>query len=601
MALPILYKQKQTILYELLSFKDKRQKGEFILKHLPELSQHRHFFSRGNSIPHSLKNAIADYFKAEGIEPSEHTYAKYLKIFCEQWFRANKNALKDPEQSKKLAVVREAYTMAEFILAHTGTGHFSSISTAKGFFIGSQYKILNYIRYARANPSSLYNAKLYQQDEFSKYIIFVQKLNDPLLNQHLSDLTCAREAIIPNLDEDFALAKRSDWQARINGQKVHDYIVSILAKNPDTRKWINQQSNKWFFSRKVKQLLKASYITAQYERLNDQLAHTNQINLSSDKILISKTIKVCDTNPAIIRGNYHLLPPETRDNPINLYQHNLSLANESDSAINLIRCGHIHSKEAAKQYVTEMIKLTKPQAITGERLIVDNRLMYNVSIPRFGESKIINQHQAWITEAIAEHNETNPQQQIKALFLNFPPKKYLQNSTANQEALNSLYEYISKHNEHKNLLAKNSKYEKLFKMFEQHWNNSKYYSGKDGYNFAFILQYLCSCLEIGFSEGCKSNKDRGSMKKMHDEIYYAKLQQSQSEEPEDIEQFFTLKPKDIAYGQQIVLNNSSAHITQLNTSYSGNKNTAGVDELLANLGFKDKRTFIIGKAAQVGT
>ncbi len=489
-----------------------------------------------------------------------------------------------------------------------------SYSVIKNFMTSQDYK-----KYSQNNPSSKYNALKYQQRLINKYVILLTNLSNDekvctkaqtSINNEISKLQEILGTINPNKEEHFENAKKNDWKVmreipNINGQstcmELERYYQCFFDQLRKDFPAINIFSNN-----SIKKQLQLSYIEVQRQELNRSLDQNFMVPLFNNVSLTSSTEKICNTNPSIIRGKYNNLPQETKDDPINMYKHTIEINNNDViTQHSIIRNGHIHGGSlddlnyvppAAEKYIAEMIKLSSFVAKDGFRVLVDNRLMYGHSWLG-GEGKLYKYHKDAILRAVDKYNKEidNGQkcgEKLKIYFLNFPPKNW-QRKEDNIENLNGLISDIISSTKHAELKESNSTYKMFFEFMSASINDAKYFYGEKGYNLGFATQYIGTSLGIAYSEGCKSNKDRGSMKKMHDEIYYAKsvLEISNSGQSffknfNRLNQIFSL--------QQIVLNNSSAHITGLNTAYSGNKNTSGVDNLLAKLGFRDIRTLFTG-------
>jgi hypothetical protein len=117
---------------------------------------------------------------------------------------------------------------------------------------------------------------------------------------------------------------------------------------------------------------------------------------------------------------------------------------------------------------------------------------------------------------------------------------------------------------------------------------------EDGYLLSFLGEYLAEKAGIPFMEGCKSNKDRGSTKRLCDEILMHMTQKIfERGDLTDSYTFQNLKEdvlnpiaSDADDIRQLIANSDSSDSTFFNTSIAGNKNIAGMGHLFENLGMK---------------
>jgi hypothetical protein len=413
-------------------------------------------------------------------------------------------------------------------------------------------------------------------------------------------------------------------------QKIGDIKISEINKNPTVKDFqlkIQGQDVKKYVKKELKidnEEFKIKLIKAEFNilrrKLNQELKKDSnnkfnfQITLNNNRTLESKVEHVVDTNPSILK-EYLKVRNKTStvmkyfikfikfirqlfnktnvkstienntlndiDYPINLYKHIIKLNNKEEERT-IIRNGHIHSLEAARLYLEKMIVLSNFTDDYGNKVIVDNRLMYDV---RFRESDLINNHIKFINAAIEEHNAQNPNNKVRIINFNLQPQYMFGISTSNINKFIEFNNMITNNANHIDLSQNDYKYKFIYNMLEYVINNpSKFIStgGENGYNLGFILEYLSTSLGIGFSEGCKSNKDRGSMKKLNDEWFYAKLNLLSEEELQKLKfkDFFKLDDKNINTYKEIYHNNSSNLITMLNTKYPGNKNFSAMGNKL---------------------
>jgi hypothetical protein len=581
-----------------LSVNNREEKKDRLIKNLLDLSKNRNYLSSdSNTVTNTIKNAVLDLIRAEGIEnPTNNQLNDRLS-----------KLLNEAKLSRRLDRVDESRIDS---LINLCKNHKIKMLSDSGLFFGRNYQDLNYIHNAKNNPSSIYNAINHKQQTIDKYIICLNELSSNLkinnknnLNKYIEQLTNTKKHIgEPDLNRDYRSATKKDWQVNISYERRTQKIEIFFNKVINELRSINPGCSE-LNKKSVNKLIKNAYIKAQYTVLNAEKNINTEYKVTGGNIkLTSNTEKLCNTNPSIIRGKYNQLPKETRDDPINLYKHIIKISVDGkEHTHSIIRNGHIHGgslkntsyiPEAARKYVEEMARLSTFKNKDGVKILVDNRLMYDRIGPG-GESKLNAYHKEAITRAVNAYNIEHKDEPIKIIFLNFPPKNY-QNVSKNKESITDLRnDIINQEGNHAKLYEDDGLYRSFFDMLDKNKTNPEYFSGKNGYDYAFVVQYVCSRLGIAFSEGCKSNKDRGSMKKMHDEIYYAKLYQTSAGSAEStIKDFFKIKSEKIF--QDVVLNNSSAHITGLNTSYSGNKNTSGVNWLLSSLGFKNRNIFFKG-------
>lgn len=222
-------------------------------------------------------------------------------------------------------------------------------------------------------------------------------------------------------------------------------------------------------------------------------------------------------------------------NPINLYQHTIKIDSAGDSETishTIIRTGALHSVEAAKEYIKAMISLApdkdEPTYIKGELILVDNRMLLHIDPTNtIHEAPLLKNHKEYLKEALKElEKEKLDNEKTYIFYLNFQDKDYglAKPSQDHYDSLmylrNALKKRIDKliklEQDHELKQANGANLEKIeffYKLFEEVSAYEDRHVGIDGLNMAFLLQYLCRSLGIPYSEGCKSNKDRGGMKK----------------------------------------------------------------------------------------
>jgi hypothetical protein len=235
----------------------------------------------------------------------------------------------------------------------------------------------------------------------------------------------------------------------------------------------------------------------------------------------------------------------------------------------------------------------------GRVLLIDNRLMYDTTLPK-GEAKLIRKHQRLIDEAIVRYNEGKPNNKELAIaHLNLPSKKYLgmnkQNTQNNIAAFNSIHSALLKSENHSTRLEDDPSYKMCFNFMTRHMNDANYFSGENGHKMAFAMKILCNKNKGVPSGGCKSAKDRDGAQKVFDEVYSALLclkngnNEHVSENPDEF--FDNIPEKYLPVLQNGVIQNGIGDITRLNTSFPGSKNFSALVPLLNRLGFKDRSAF----------
>lgn len=426
-----------------------------------------------------------------------------------------------------------------------------------------------------ANPVSRHNFYLHQKGLINKYLNLIKTVKNKSSKEYeqiKKELT-----ILEKINDSYLENERNEPIFEIANKHLWGYLDRYMKPIIKNLK-ITSKS------------LKLAQIQAQHEILNAEYGKNTPriISLGNNKELNSSIMSIKgETKPSITRGVKGL--PEKIDHcMINAYYDQQQI---DDDLMRTLRCGHIDNTKAAEQYVAEMSELSTTNNEHEKKIIIDNRLMYDTNIPFYKESHLITKHQTLIKAAIEKFNEKNPDNRLKIFFLNLPPKNF-QSFNKNGMAIANLIGNIKDLVLHHELMKNDSKYRIMYQMLENHCYDETCFSGAKAYDFGFIIQYLSSKLGIGYSVGCKSNKDRGSMNKLHDEIFFAKLNLLNYEQLKNMnmEEFFNIKNNTVeqieAY-RNIMYNNSSALITNLNTSYPGNKNMAAMEELLKDLGFSD--------------
>ena len=325
--------------------------------------------------------------------------------------------------------------------------------------------------------------------------------------------------------------------------------------------------------------------------------------------------QVVRTNASIARYSKNREDDEAK-RPINLYRHNYTVyfpgIETSRVQSTAVRLGGLTDVNAAETYLKVMLNtamININTATNAERTvpIVDNRLMYFKS-GIGGERHLINAHRLNVSAALERmQQDFLPMQgigEVRYLSLNFSPKDYVDTET-NLQSLTELKKIMTALPQFQTLMTQRV-FSNVYSMFSMAIENKAYQSKTKGFGLGFLVEYLCAALSIPYSEGCKSNKDRGSSKKMYDEIYLAKLFSDALSDSltGDFGEFFTLSSQhEIEDARLILEQSSSSLITELNTSVAGNINLSAITDLLKevlppNIPYK---TFFTGMGKKLKT
>jgi hypothetical protein len=587
------------------SLEPKKEQVAYIKKnivyHLPDIIKHRNTWSRlfSYDIPDLFKNLVINMLQREKCNITQADFNQAIVDICKNYLSCDEAV----EVSDNASIAR-----VQQICKYAASNYFefdmdSIRIQSKPYFMGDHYQQLCYKDDAKNNASSLYNAKIYQRNTLSKFIKAFEMLSEEIkefdgyevgytarqCDSHIEYCRTLIDHICPNLEEDWKVAGSGDWDIHINGVRIdiESQIVGFLEESCE-KHGIN-----------FKDLQQKALVLSQREILSRAINETIDIDLSlrGDMSFRSMIFPVLDeVNPAPIRSTYKLFGDDiNKDLPINPFRHELNI---NGFGYSIIRSGFCHSLEAAKSYVTIMIKEAKQKVEEVDPIIiVDNRLMYDVEKFFGGEREFIEKHKGYIFQAIEQLREDDPSlPEIKFIPINLPPKDYsiLANKESNKESLLQLYNTIQSLDAHQELIQdpyEQQRYELCYSLFCKYYQDESVYSGEIAFKFALIIQIMLSFLPIVFSEGCKSNKDRGMSKKTSDEAFGYILQRfisspqfTDANDDFTLENIFNISPSDMPDVEKILKNSTAALITQLNTGISGSKNTAGIRDLIKTVG-----------------
>lgn len=570
-----------------------------ILKNFSSLVIHRNILSElfSYDIPDILKNLVKYVLHYDEEPSSNRNLNRVLQEICHTYLRSGSRDDKTIERAKEIfACARDNYFKFD--------DESEDITRLEGGF----YPQINYKSNAKTNAASLYNAKIHQQHTTKKYLNALKLLKDletcsSLIRAECDSFIKYFEVILkniePNAKTDWRKATKEDWKIHVKDQRF-----DIESKIENFLKQACLDNNLSF-----EELLQKALVKTQRDVLSGAInAAVGDITLSNDECNFNSSITpvTAMVNPAPIRSAYKLFGTNERekDLPINVFGHDITIDgnNKMRLASSVIRNGFCHSLEAAKIYVEIMVeRAQKNPSKDRPIIIVDNRLMYDVDGFWGGERKYLNKHKEYINEAIALliKGESRSLPEIRFIPLNFPPKdhRFVANKEPNRESLLQLHEAIQALPEHPNLLENNLLYKLCYKLFRDCYQNSDYYAGETAFNFALVIQIMLSFLPVEFSEGCKSNKDRGGSKKWHDEVFSYILNSlinkvhkgdlaAESLMGLSIEEVFTIDEYNRQSARSLALQSTGALITQANSGVSGSKNTAGVRSLIKTLGIE---------------
>lgn len=486
--------------------------------------------------------------------------------------------------------------------------------------INTNYSKESQIIYEKANSFSPENITKTREIMKDIYLRLLSNFNNKDISKHIINNKIICPPIIDKIETKINACNndrntlnnkltKKDVQVKIEGQNIEKYVQNKLG--------LDDKSFRKAFNIAATQILK--------DKLNSELKNKNnafdfEIKLNNDTKLFKSNVKhLIDTNPSILKEYMKVLDNTPTiikffikfikfikltwllklinlealleinhqfimsindhinkndiiniDDPINLYQHTIEINdNVPGDQKSIIRNGHIHNLEAAKKYLNEMLKLqtTKFKDKDGYQIIIDNRLMYDT---HFRESTLISNHIKFINKAIEDYNTNNPDNQLRILNFNLQPQYLFGIHSKNTKKFIEFNNLITNSDSHKSLIESDYRYKFIYKMLQDIINNNFLSTGGEkAYNLGFILQYIATSNNIAFSEGCKSNKYRGSMKKLNDEWFYAKLNLLGEEELEKLnfEEFFKLDTTNHEIYKEIYHNNISTMITMLNTMF----------------------------------
>jgi hypothetical protein len=475
-----------------------------------------------------------------------------------------------------------------------------------------------------SHAKSAYCRDLFQLHTVNKFINVIKTL-DTLLsseNELLPELLDKAQELKQSLmllensktTENIA---SSSWEPLINGESLSELIANSIDTN----------------DLGIQNLIYLAYIKTQWEALNKYIERSVTIPLLDGRAEFISAIKLATLKskpqaiePSIVRDATDLLDKFGailhKKRPINLYQHSMSVQikipiedqklemdeqNVASSVCinlnNVIRLGTLQSVDAAIVYIKIMFEIAQQTSFrhNGTVYIIDNRILLDIDpTDNIHEAPLLEQHRQYIASALSQLRQEDyfGDLSVELIHLNFQDKDLAlaMPDQVHQDNMHKLYDIVCDTLESKgqNFQINNNtpiedklRLEKFIyccALFVEKYKNKGYYIGANSLNLAFLVQYISRSLGIPFSEGCKSNKDRGSMKKIRDEVFFTKIALLENYNL-SFEEFFTITEHERDSFAQIVASyNTSAHITSLNTGVAGNKAVNSHQDFLKQVG-----------------